>query len=96
MSLILGGFLHAVLRDGAHTQPTQLAVSAVIKLAFVIQKVIWHFDAFACHPLQNLIAVISSISFVVNIFYTLSFSLLHGVNRLGAALALMRRDPLYS
>ena len=41
MSLILGGFLHAVLRDGAHTQPTQLAVSAVIKLAFVIQKVIW-------------------------------------------------------
>ena len=88
--------MNAVLRYGAHTQSTHLAVSAVIELTFVIQKVIWHFDAFACHPLQYLIAVICNISFAVNVFYTVNFSLLHGVNRLGAALALMRWDPLYS
>ena len=96
VSLILWGFLNAVLRDGAHTQSTHLAVSAVIELTFVIQKVIWHFDAFAWHPLQDLIAVISSIIIVVDIFDTLFFSLLHGVNPLAAAPALMRWDPLYS
>ena len=96
MSLILGGFLNAVLRNGPHTQSTQLAVSAVIKLTFVIQKVIWHFDTFACHPLQNLIVIISSITIIVNIFDSLFFSLLHGVNPLATAPALMRWDPLYS
>ena len=88
--------MNAVLGDGAHAQCTQLAVSAVVEFTLFIQKVIWHFHAFACHPLQYLIAVVAVISIVVNIFDALNFVLLHGINGLAAGLAFMRWDPLYA
>ncbi len=51
VSLILGWFMHAVLGDGTYAQSTDLTVSAVIEFTLFIQKVVWHFDAFACHSL---------------------------------------------
>lgn len=96
MSLILGWFVNAVLGDGAHAQSTYLAVSAVVEFTLFIQKVIWHFDAFAWHSLQYLIAIVAIISIVVNIFDTVNFVLLHGINSLAAGLAFMCWDPLYA
>jgi len=88
--------VYAVLGDGAYAQSTHLAVAAVLEFTLFIQKVIWHFDAFACHPLQNLIAVAASVSFVVNVFDTVNFILLHATNSLATCLAFMRWDPLYA
>ena len=88
--------MNAVLGNGADAQCTQLAVSAVFEFPLFIQKVIWHFDAFACHPLQYLIAVVAGVSFVVNVFDAINFILLHGINSLAAGPAFMRWDPLYA
>jgi hypothetical protein len=88
--------VNAVLGDGAHAQSTYLAVSAVVEFTLFIQKVIWHFDTFAWHSLQYLIAVVAIIGIVVNVFDTFNFVLLHSIDSLAAGLAFVRWDPLYA